>query len=145
MEGKSVLFRQYGLALSCLLIRYSAIWLARALPTDGKLTTLELSPHNAKVCNITSLAPINHTMTSTIVKVALENVKAAGVDNQVTIMIGPAVESLAKLSPEAEDPYDLVFIDADKPSNAIYFSEAKRLLRKGGVIVRLALLSLSLH
>jgi predicted O-methyltransferase YrrM len=69
-------------------------------------------------------------------------VKAAGVDNQVTIMIGPAVESLAKLSPE--DPYDLVFIDADKPSNTIYFSEAKRLLRKGGVIVRLALLSLSL-
>ena len=57
-------------------------------------------------------------------------------------MIGPAAESLAKLS--AEDPYDLVFIDADKPSNTIYFSEAKRLLRKGGVIVRLALaLSLS--
>jgi predicted O-methyltransferase YrrM len=66
--------------------------------------------------------------------------KAAGVDNQVTIVIGPAAESLAKLSPE--DPYDLVFIDADKPSNSIYFSEAKRLVRKGGVIVRLALLSL---
>ena len=58
-------------------------------------------------------------------------------DNQVTIVIGPAAESLAKLSPE--DPYDLVFIDADKPSNSIYFSEAKRLVRKGGVIVRLAL------
>lgn len=70
--------------------------------------------------------------------------KAAGVDNKVTIMIGPGVESLAKLSPE--EPYDLVFIDADKPSNTIYFSEAKRLLRKGGVIVCLALPSLlSLH
>ena len=78
-------------------------------------------------------------MTPYIVKVALENLKAAGVDNQVAIMIGPAAESLAKLSPE--DPYDLVFIDADKPSNLIYFSEAKRLVRKGGVIVRLALLS----
>jgi predicted O-methyltransferase YrrM len=74
-------------------------------------------------------------MTSTIVKVALENLKTAGVDNQVSIIIGPAAESLAKLS--HEDPYDLVFIDADKPSNPIYFSEAKRLVRKGGVIVSL--------
>jgi predicted O-methyltransferase YrrM len=74
-------------------------------------------------------------MTSTIVKVALENLKAAGVADQVTIVIGPAAESLAKLS--SEEPYDLVFIDADKPSNPIYFSEAKRLVRKGGVIVGL--------
>ena len=66
--------------------------------------------------------------------------KAAGVDNKVTIMIGPAAESLAKFS--SEDPYDLVFIDADKPSNSIYFSEAERLLRKGGVIVCLTLLFL---
>ena len=56
-------------------------------------------------------------------------------------MIGPAAESLAKLGPEVS--YDLVFIDADKPSNPHYFSEAKRLVRKGGVIVRLSL-SLSL-
>jgi predicted O-methyltransferase YrrM len=67
--------------------------------------------------------------------------KAAGVDNQVTIVIGPAAESITKLSPEV--PYDLAFIDADKPNNPIYFFEAKRLVRKGGVIVRLALLSLS--
>ena len=79
-------------------------------------------------------------MTSTIVKVALENLKATGVDHKVTILIGPAAESLAKLSPE--EPYDLVFIDADKPSNTIYFSEAKRLVRKGGVIVCLLYLSL---
>ena len=57
----------------------------------------------------------------------------AGVDDKVTIVIGPAAESLAKLSPE--EPFDLVFIDADKASNCIYFSEAKRLVRKGGVIV----------
>jgi predicted O-methyltransferase YrrM len=142
LEGKYVLFRQYhGLALrlACLFIRYSTIWLARALPTDGKLITLELSSHHAKVCNKLHWDQ-QLSMTSSIVKVALENLKAAGVDNQATIMIGPAAESLAKLS--SEDPYDLVFIDADKPSNSIYFSEAKRLVRKGGVIVRLALLSL---
>ena len=72
------------------------------------------------------------------VKVALENLEAAGVDNQVTIVIGPADESMAKLSPE--ESFDLVFIDADKASNAIYFSEAKRLLRKGGVIVGYSLI-----
>jgi len=92
---------------------YSTIWLARALPTDGELTTLELDPHHAKV--------------------ALENLKAAGVDNKVTIVIGPAAESITKLSPEV--PYDLAFIDADKPNNPIYFFEAKRLVRKGGVII----------
>ena len=79
-------------------------------------------------------------MTSTVVKVALENLKAAGVDHKVTILIGPAAESLPKLN--HEETYDLVFIDADKPSNSIYFSEAKRLVRKGGVIVRLAPFSL---
>ena len=80
-------------------------------------------------------------MTSTIVKVALENLKAAGADNQVTIVIGPAAESLAKLS--SEEAFDLVFVDADKPSNPIYFSEAKRLVKKGGVIVGLSLISVT--
>jgi len=92
---------------------YSTIWFARALPADGKLISLELSPHNGKV--------------------ALENLKAAGVDNKVTIVIGRAAESLTKLG--SEEPFDLVFIDADKASNSIYFSEAKRLLRKGGIII----------
>jgi len=92
---------------------YSTIWLARALPVDGKIITLELYPDNAKV--------------------ALENLKLAGVNNQVSIVIGPAAESLAQLHPE--EPFDLVFIDADKRSNALYFAEAKRLVRKGGVII----------
>ena len=80
-------------------------------------------------------------MTLTIVKVALENLKVAGVADQVTVMIGPAAESLLKLSPE--EPFDLVFIDADKASNSTYFSEAKRLVRKGGVIVGLSVISLT--
>jgi len=92
---------------------YSTIWLARALPIDGKLITLELSPHHAKV--------------------ASENLKIAGVDNQVTIILGSAAESIVQLHPEV--PFDLVFIDADKESNTIYFAEAKRLLRKGGIII----------
>ena len=71
-------------------------------------------------------------MTLTIVKVTRENLKLAGVDNKVTIVIGRAAESITKLS-----SFDLVFIDADKASNSIYFSEAKRLVRKGGVIVGL--------
>ena len=117
------------------LLRYSTIWLARALPIDGKLITLELSPHHAKV-----LIPIILTILSPshqpVVQVALENLKTAGVDNQVTIILGPAVESIAQLHPE--EPFDLVFIDADKESNTIYFAEAKRLLRKGGIIVRIS-------
>jgi predicted O-methyltransferase YrrM len=71
----------------------------------------------------------------------MENLKAAGVDNKVTIIVGRAAESLTKLS--SEGTFDLVFIDADKPSNTIYFSEAKRLVRKGGIIVRVFHLSIS--
>jgi predicted O-methyltransferase YrrM len=65
--------------------------------------------------------------------------KAAGVADQVTVVIGPAAESLTKLS--SKEPFDLIFIDADKASNPIYFSEAKRLVRKGGVIVGLSLIA----
>ena len=80
-------------------------------------------------------------MTLTILKVAMENLKAAAVDNKVTIVVGRAAESLTKLRSETEEPFDLVFIDADKQSNSIYFSEAKRLVRKGGIIVGLPLIS----
>ena len=69
-----------------------------------------------------------------IPKIAQDNLKMAGVDDKVTIMIGPAAESLTQLG--SAEPFDLVFIDADKPSYTIYFAEAKRLVRKGGVIVR---------
>jgi predicted O-methyltransferase YrrM len=62
-------------------------------------------------------------MTLTILKVAIEILKEAGVDNKVTIVDGRAAESITKIS--SEEPFDLVFIDADKASNCFYFSEAK--------------------
>ncbi|KAG5643529.1 hypothetical protein DXG03_000721 [Asterophora parasitica] len=92
---------------------YSTIWLARALPADGKLITLELDQKHAEV--------------------ARENIAHAGISSKVEVIQGPAVVTLAKLQPEP--PFDFVFIDADKPSNTKYFIEAKRLTRSGGVII----------
>lgn len=92
---------------------YSSIWLARALPPDGTLVTLEISEKHAQA--------------------AKENIAAAGLANKVSVILGPAIDSLRAL-PE-EPKFDLVFIDADKPSNTAYFVEAKRLVRKGGVII----------
>ncbi|KAH8117474.1 O-methyltransferase family 3 protein [Phellopilus nigrolimitatus] len=92
---------------------YSTIWLAKALPEDGKLTTLELSEKHAKV--------------------ARENIGDAGLSGKVEVKVGPAAETFKTLEPN--QPFDLVFIDADKPSNLTYFLEAKRLTRKGAVII----------
>ncbi|CCM03459.1 uncharacterized protein FIBRA_05592 [Fibroporia radiculosa] len=92
---------------------YSTIWLARALPEDGKLITLELSPKHAEV--------------------ARGNIAYAGLTNKVEIIVGPAAESIKKLQPEPF--FDFIFIDADKPGNLTYFLEAKRLVKKGGVII----------
>ncbi|KAG7449989.1 S-adenosyl-L-methionine-dependent methyltransferase [Guyanagaster necrorhizus] len=91
---------------------YSTIHLARALPDDGKVITLELSEHHAKV--------------------ATENITKAGLASKVDIIVGPALDSLQKI--ESEPKFDFVFIDADKINTLNYFMEAKRLLRKGGVI-----------
>ncbi len=95
---------------------YSAIWLGRALPPDGKLYTLEVNPHHADV--------------------ARANIASAGLSGQVEIVLGPALETLPVL---AVDPgpasFDLTFIDADKPNNAAYFAWALRLTRPGGAIV----------
>lgn len=90
---------------------YSTIWLARAVGAGGEVVTLELDPHHAAV--------------------ARANVDAAAVGNRVDIRIGPAVETLAAL----DGPFDLIFIDADKPSNVAYLREALRLSRPGTVIV----------
>lgn len=92
---------------------YSTLWLARALPEGGRLVTLELDPHHAAV--------------------ARANLDAAGVGNSVEVVIGPALESLAALP--SVPPFDLVFIDADKPSNPSYFEHALRLSGPGSVIV----------
>ncbi|TRC90060.1 O-methyltransferase [Mesorhizobium sp. WSM4310] len=94
---------------------YSTIWMARALPMDGKIVTLELDPHHAKV--------------------ARSNFERAGVSDQVELRVGPALESLAALSAENAGPFDLIFIDADKPNNPNYLSWAMRLSRPGTVIV----------
>lgn len=92
---------------------YSTIWLARALPEDGSLVTLELEAHHAAV--------------------ARENLERAGLSDKVDIRTGPAVESLAAMA--AGDPFDFVFIDADKQNNALYVSEAIRLGRSGTTII----------
>jgi predicted O-methyltransferase YrrM len=90
---------------------YSAIWLARALPADGQLITCELDPHHAEV--------------------ARANLANAGVAERVDVRVGPAIDTLTQL----EGPFDLAFIDADKPSNADYFVHALRMARPGALIV----------
>ncbi len=90
---------------------YSTIWLARALPEDGRLVSLEAEPRHAEV--------------------ARANIARAGLADRVEVLIGPALDSLPKL----EGPFDLVFIDADKRSNPDYLRWALRLARPGTVIV----------
>lgn len=90
---------------------YSTVELARALPADGRLTTLEIDPHHAET--------------------ARANLARAGLADQVEVLVGPAAETLRTL----DGPFDLVFIDADKPSNPIYLREALRLSRAGTTII----------
>ncbi len=94
---------------------YSTIWLARALPQDGLLISLELNPHHAEV--------------------ARTNLKSAGLSERVQVRVGPAINSLSALAEERPEPFDLVFIDADKQSNADYLAWAVRLSRPGTIIV----------
>ena len=94
---------------------YSTIWLARALPPDGQLVTLELNPDFARV--------------------ASENVARAGLSERVQVRVGPAIESLLALVADGEGPFDLIFIDADKQSTPEYFEQALELSRPGGVIL----------
>jgi predicted O-methyltransferase YrrM len=90
---------------------YSTIWLARALEPGGRVTTLELNPRHAEI--------------------AAANILRAGVSDRVDIRIGPALETLAGLT----GPFDLVFIDADKPNYPDYLESSIRLGREGTVIV----------
>ncbi len=94
---------------------YSTIWLARALPAGGRLITLEIDPAAAKV--------------------ARANFARAGLDGVIELRLGPAIDSLRALIAERRAPFDLVFIDADKASNADYFRAALDLTRAGGLIV----------
>ena len=92
---------------------YSGIWLARALPADGRLISLEVSEKHAEV--------------------ARASLARAGVGDRAEVRVGPASETLAALSDEA--PFDLVFIDADKPGYPTYLDWALKLTRPGSVIV----------
>jgi predicted O-methyltransferase YrrM len=94
---------------------YSTIWLARALPSNGRLVTLEAEPRHAEV--------------------ARANVARAGLASIVEVRVGKAIDTLPRLVEEGCGPFDLVFIDADKPSNAEYVGWALRLTRPGSVIV----------
>jgi predicted O-methyltransferase YrrM len=94
---------------------YSTIWLARALPPDGQLVTLELDPKHARV--------------------ALSNIARAGLTNTVDLRLGPALESLAQLEAQPTKPFDLIFIDADKMSYPLYLPWALKLSRPGTLIL----------
>jgi len=94
---------------------YSTIWLARSLPADGRLITLEIDP--------------------TAAEVARANLNRAGFGAQAEVRLGPAVDSLAQLETEGFGPVDFSFIDADKQNNVAYFESALRLSRPGSLIV----------
>src|SRR5437879_8647386 len=94
---------------------YSTIWLARALPAGGRLITLEAEPKHAEI--------------------ARANVERAGLAGIVELRLGRALDTLPQLAAEGRGPFDLIFIDADKPSYADYFTWALKLSRRGTVII----------
>jgi predicted O-methyltransferase YrrM len=94
---------------------YSTIWLARALPADGRVVTLEYSPKHSAV--------------------ARKNIARAGLADRVDIRVGAALDTLPKLANENAAPFDLTFIDADKENNSQYFGWAVKLSRPGSLIV----------
>ncbi|MFI2435600.1 O-methyltransferase [Streptomyces sp. NPDC018693] len=94
---------------------YSTIWLGRALPPEGRLISLEYNPKHAEI--------------------ATRNIARAGLDKQIEVRVGPALESLPLLADENPPPFDLVFIDADKANNAHYVDWALKLTSAGSLIV----------
>jgi len=94
---------------------YSTIWLGRALPPEGRLITLEYDARHAEL--------------------ARANIAGAGLADRVELRLGPALETLPKLAAEGLGPFDLVFIDADKPNNPGYFAWALKLARPGSLII----------
>ncbi len=94
---------------------YSTIWLARALPADGKLLTLDANPAFAEV--------------------ARANIERAGLGDKVEIRVGKAQETLPALEAEEVEPFDLIFIDADKANTPDYFLWSVRLARRGALII----------
>ncbi|WLQ43098.1 O-methyltransferase [Streptomyces laculatispora] len=94
---------------------YSTIWLARALPEGGRVVTLEADPECAEV--------------------ARRNIERAGLADVVEIRVGLALDTLPELAEQGYGPFDVVFIDADKPSNPDYLAWSLKLTRPGSLIV----------
>ncbi len=94
---------------------YSTIWLARALPENGHLVTIELEPRHARVAGA--------------------NIERAGLSGKVEIRVGRAVEVLEAMANEGGEPFDFIFIDADKASYPAYLDLSLRLSRPGTLIV----------
>ena len=94
---------------------YSTIWLARALPPDGRLISLEIDLHHAEV--------------------ARDSIARAGLADKVEVRVGPALASLSQMEAEGEAPFDLAFIDADKDGYVEYLKKVVVLVRDGGLIL----------
>jgi len=94
---------------------YSTLWMARALPADGKLITLEFDPKHAEV--------------------ARANIKQAAPAPSVEVRVGDATQTLPALAAEGGAPFDLIFIDANKSGYPEYFTWALKLSRPGTVII----------
>jgi predicted O-methyltransferase YrrM len=94
---------------------YSTIWLARALPADGRLITLEADPKHGEI--------------------ARANIARAGLANVVELRLGRAIETLPQLVAEKRGPFDLIFIDADKPGYPAYLEWVLKLSRRGSLII----------
>lgn len=94
---------------------YSSIWLARTLPADGQLITIELDIKHAEI--------------------AKTNITKAGLQSKVDIRVGKALDILQQLENENAEPFDMIFIDADKPPYTEYLHWAIRLSRQGTVII----------
>ncbi|MEC0178049.1 O-methyltransferase [Paenibacillus favisporus] len=94
---------------------YSTIWMARGLSEGGRIITLELSSHHAEV--------------------AKKNIARAGLEQTIEVRTGDALEQLAQMEKEGVEPFDFIFIDADKPNNPNYLRWALHFSRPGTVIV----------
>ncbi len=94
---------------------YSSIWMARALPPDGRIVTLEADPKHAQV--------------------ARANFARAGVADKVDVIEGRGLDTLPRLAAEGREPFDFVFIDADKPSYTDYLEWSLKLTHPGSMIV----------
>ena len=94
---------------------YSTIWMARALPAGGRLITIEANPAHAEV--------------------ARKNIERAGLEERVSVRVGRALDVLPDMVEEGEEPFDMIFIDADKPPYAEYLGWALQLARPGTLIL----------